>query len=144
MKNKELDLLIAIFGEEEVKRFVFEYLPVFYPDDGDTPNQIYVNPKSELLKLAPQFCFYNYRQWTNNKFCLRLNKYGIHWFGENFETYKYKLKEPLTGALLIKLEECMRYPYYVAQDQIVFTDMNSSAFYSMNGYDMDQFLDTIK
>ena len=87
------------------------------------------------------FIFENYRSSRGESTGFRLTGQGrrlLSKYNEEF-TYTHKLKE-ITGAMLLKLERKMSWPYYIDKEVITFFSPEDSAWYRLYDENLNNFL----
>ena len=87
--------------------------------------------------------FSNYRIEDQNPTGIKLTRFGNTMLGRHFDKYGYENECLLNGKVLLKLDEAMRWPYFVNQKKVVFYSQEDSAWFRLNGSKLESYIDII-
>ena len=89
--------------------------------------------------------FKNFRLTPNNVSGLRLSPYGLKIMKKIYDHYQYNLKDvKITSEIVIKMDEVMKYPYYVDGKKLVLFSGKDAFMLKLRGNDFKKWLKSLK
>ena len=102
---------------------------------GDTEGQEVSRNDKGLLSII----FKNYRFRKNNHHGLRLSYIGNRVLAKHFGNFAFPIEQKPSNESLIKLDNSMKWPYYISTNYAVFYSENDAAWFRLNGSDLSSF-----
>jgi len=98
------------------------------------------NQTDYLLKKV----FKNYRRYSTGKQSgLRLSYLGNRMLSNHFESYAYMHEDILTNKIILRLDQNMKWPYYISRTVAVFYSQDDAAWFKLNEEKLSSFVDYI-
>lgn len=98
------------------------------------------NQKEFLLKKI----FKNFRRFKNGKQSgLRLSYIGNSLLAKHYEHHAYMHEDILTNHIILRLDQNMKWPYYISRTIAVFYSQDDAAWFKLNEGKLKDFVDYI-
>lgn len=92
------------------------------------------SPEAQCYSL-----FQNFRLVDNEPTGLRLTALGHKLMSRHFTATEFYLEQPITGMVLVNLDQAMKRPYYLSKKKVAFYDENDAAWFRLGGEDLKYF-----